>query len=55
MQTERKQAGQNRTNLIVDTIIFLIFLVVEAPHEQRHKGNKEQQAEENAEPPRDRI
>src|SRR3954469_11124985 len=31
MQRESKQASQNTTNLIVDTVIFLIFLVVEAP------------------------
>ncbi len=32
MQTERKQSGQNTINLVVDMVIFLIFLVVEAPH-----------------------
>src|SRR3954469_18537187 len=32
MQRERKQASQNTINLGVDATIFLIFLVVEAPH-----------------------
>lgn len=31
MQLERKQGNQNAVNLAVDIIIFLIFLVVEAP------------------------
>ena len=31
MQSERKQSSQNMTNLAVDIVIFLIFLVVEAP------------------------
>ena len=32
MQAERKQTNRNTTNLVVDSVIFLIFLVVEAPH-----------------------
>ncbi len=31
MQAERKQGSQNAVNLAVDLVIFLIFLVVEAP------------------------
>jgi cytochrome b561 len=31
MQPDRKQGNQNAVNLAVDTVIFLIFLVVEAP------------------------
>ncbi len=31
MQPERKQGNQNAVNLAVDLVIFLIFLVVEAP------------------------
>ena len=31
MQSERKQMNWNMTNLVVDIVIFLIFLVVEAP------------------------
>ena len=31
MQPERKQGNQNAINLAVDIVIFLIFLVVEAP------------------------
>ena len=31
MQHERKHLSQNTVNLIVDSVIFLIFLVVEAP------------------------
>jgi hypothetical protein len=31
MQAERKQMNWNMTNLVVDIVIFLIFLVVEAP------------------------
>ena len=31
MQPERKQGNQNAVNLVVDLVIFLIFLVVEAP------------------------
>jgi hypothetical protein len=31
MRSERKQGNQNMVNLAVDLIIFLIFLVVEAP------------------------
>ncbi len=31
MQSERKQGNQNAVNLAVDIVIFLIFLVVEAP------------------------
>src|SRR5260221_12903116 len=31
MQPERKQGNQNAINLAVDLVIFLIFLVVEAP------------------------
>src|SRR6266511_3126682 len=31
MQPERKQGNQNAVNFAVDTTIFLIFLVVEAP------------------------
>lgn len=31
MQSERKQGRQNAINLAVDSVIFLIFLVVEAP------------------------
>jgi len=31
MQPERKQDNQNAVNLAVDIVIFLIFLVVEAP------------------------
>src|SRR5216117_1568414 len=31
MQPERKQGNQNTVNLAVDIVIFLIFLVVEAP------------------------
>ena len=31
MQPERKQANQNAVNLALDVVIFLIFLVVEAP------------------------
>jgi cytochrome b561 len=31
MQSERKQRSQNMVNLAVDSTIFLIFLVVEAP------------------------
>ena len=31
MQAERKQGNQNAVNLAVDVVIFLFFLVVEAP------------------------
>ncbi len=31
MQPERKQGNQNAVNLAVDIVIFVIFLVVEAP------------------------
>ena len=31
MQAERKQTNRNTTNLVVDIVIFLLFLVVEAP------------------------
>ena len=31
MQPEGKQGNQNAINLAVDIVIFLIFLVVEAP------------------------